>query len=59
MKKFDKEYSTQWVKEMKWLKKHGIMYTFVKIVDGVTTYKYEKTATLFKLLQEYYNDYKI
>ena len=56
MKKFDKEYSTQWVEEMKWLEKHGFRYTFVKTIDGVTTYKYKKTAELFKTLAVFYCD---
>ena len=51
MNNFDKEYSTQWVDEMKWLKDHGIRYTFVKTVNGITTYKYTKTPELFKFLQ--------
>lgn len=56
MKKFDKEYSTQWIEEVKWLKKHGIRYTFVKTDENnVTTYKYNKTMELFKLLMEFYN----
>ena len=31
MKKFDKEYQTQYVKEMKYLQSLGINYVFVKI----------------------------
>ena len=56
MNKFDKEYSTQWVEEMKWLKDQGIYYTFVKYIDGITTYKYEKTPELFKALNFFYSD---
>lgn len=54
MKKFDKEYSTQWVAEMKWLEQQGIRYTFVKEIMGVTTYKYTKTSELFKALAIFY-----
>ena len=54
MKKFDKEYSTQYVPEMKFLKENGIGYTFVKSVNGVDTYKYTKTSKLFALLTEFY-----
>lgn len=54
MKKFDKEYSTQYTPEMKFLLEQGIRYTFVKEVDGVTTYKYEKTPELFKALEIFY-----
>ena len=56
MKKFDKEYSTQWVEEMKWLKEHGVYYTFVKYVDGITTYKYEKSYALFSNLAIFYKN---
>ena len=54
MKKFDKEYSTQYTPEMKFLLEQGIKYTFVKEIDGVTTYKYEKTPELFKTLEIFY-----
>ena len=39
MKKWDKEYSTQLVEEMKFLLEHNIKYTFVKSINGITTYK--------------------
>ena len=39
MKKFDSEYSTQYVKEMQYLLQNNIKYTFVKDIDGITTYK--------------------
>lgn len=45
-KKFDKEYSTQYVPEMKYLKEKGINYSFVKEIKGITTYKYTKTPKL-------------
>lgn len=54
MKKFDKEYSTQYTPEKEYLLKNGVAPTFVKIVDGVTTYKYTKTAKLFELLSFFY-----
>lgn len=54
MKKFDKEYSTQYTPEMKFLLEQGIKYTFVKEINGVTTYKYEKTPKLFKALESFY-----
>lgn len=37
MKKFDKEYSTQYTPEMKYLQSKGINYSFVKEIHGVTT----------------------
>lgn len=55
MKKFDKEYATQWLEEVNWLKKDGIKYKFVKTDENnVTTYKYEKTSELFKSLTCFY-----
>lgn len=54
-KKFDYEYSTQYTKEMKWLLDNGIKYTFVKDINGVTTYKYTKTKKLFEKLVEFYS----
>lgn len=54
MTKIDREYSTQQIDEMKWLKQQGFNYTFVKVVDGITTYKYEKTCELFTALAFYY-----
>ena len=55
MKKFDKEYSTQYTPEMEYLKKNGILPSFVKVIDNVTTYKYTKTSMLFKALAIFYN----
>ena len=55
MKKFDKEYSTQWIKEVEWLRSNGIRYTFVKTDENnVTTYKYKKTSELFNALVIFY-----
>ena len=58
MKKFDKEYNTQYVPEMKYLQKNGINYSFVKEIDGVTTYKYTKTPELFSALVSFYMENK-
>lgn len=54
MKKFDKEYSTQYVDEMKFLKSKHIYYDFVKEINGLTTYKYKKTSRLFEALMFFY-----
>lgn len=54
MKKFDKEYSTQYTPEMKYLRSKGINYSFVKNINGVTTYKYTKTPGLFLTLVSFY-----
>ena len=54
MKKFDKEYSTQYTPEKEYLLKNGIQPSFVKVINGVTTYKYTKTSELFKYLMFFY-----
>ncbi len=54
MKKFDKEYSTQYTPEKIFLEKNGITPTFIKTINGVTTYKYTKTGELFNLLSYFY-----
>lgn len=54
MKKFDKEYSTQYTPEKEFLFKCGITPSFVKVVNGVTTYKYTKTPELFSALVSFY-----
>ncbi len=58
MKKFDKEYSTQFVPEMKYLLSKGIKYSFVKEMNGITTYKYTKTPELFAALVSFYEENK-
>lgn len=55
MKRFDKEYSTQYTPEMEYLREHGILPSFVKILHGVTTYKYTKTSHLFSILAKFYD----
>ena len=55
MKKFDKEYSTQYTPEKEFLYNNGIVPSFVKIINGVTTYKYAKSKKLFELLSQFYN----
>lgn len=54
MKKFDKEYSTQYTPEKEYLMKNGISPSFVKVINEVTTYKYIKTSELFRLLAIFY-----
>ena len=56
MKKYDKEYSTQYNQEVKYLKDVGIRYTFVKKIDGIDTYKFKKTQELFEALAIFYSD---
>lgn len=57
-KKFDYEYSTQYVKEMKYLESVGIKYVFVKDIYGITTYKYIKNSKLFKALELFYEQFE-
>ena len=45
----DNEYSTSNVNEVKELRRCGIRYSFVKVVEGVTIWKYEKTPRLFEI----------
>lgn len=54
MKKFDKEYNTQYTPEKDFLLQNKIKPSFVKEINGVTTYKYTKTSKLFELLAKFY-----
>lgn len=54
--KFDKEYSTQWIDEVNFLKEHGVRYSFVKTKDGISTYKYTKNLKLFHALSLFYEN---
>ena len=58
MKKFDKEYSTQYTPEKEYLLSKKIKPSFVKIIEGVTTYKYTKTPELFQALVSFYMENK-
>ena len=52
---FEKEYSTQWDKEVYYLKAKGIWSTYVKTGEtGIRTYKYTKNVELFKALVDFY-----
>lgn len=53
-KLLDKEYSTNFIKEFKFLETKGIYPTFIKDNNGVITYKYTKTYSLFKALEIFY-----
>ena len=52
--KIDREYSTTWSEYCNYLLEHGIRYTFVKEINGVTTWKYKKNEELFLTLAEFY-----
>ena len=53
---FDKEYSTQWRREVKFLEAKGINYTYAKkhYKYPIIRYKYTKTPELFLALAEFY-----
>ena len=55
MKKFDKEYQTQYTPEKDFLLSVGIKPTFIKTLNEVTTYKYTKTPELFHFLEFFYS----
>ena len=55
MKKFDKEYQTQYTPEKEFLLSVGIKPTFIKTLNEVTTYKYTKTSELFHFLELFYS----
>lgn len=55
-KRFDFEYATSYKAEVEYLKNNGICYTFVKDIDGISTYKYKKTCRLFYLLSLFYKE---
>lgn len=57
MKKIDREYSTQERLEVFYLIDNGVPFIFAKTNEnGVTTWKFKKTKTLFKLLTDYYSE---
>lgn len=58
---FDKEYSTQWKREVEFLAEKGIDYVYAKrhYKYPVTKYKYTKTPELFLALTEFYKQVMI
>ena len=54
---FDKEYSTQWRREVKFLEDKGINYVYAKkhFKYPIIRYKYVKNPELFLALAEFYN----
>lgn len=56
MAKIDHEYSCVWTDEFNYLTRHGIKYTFVKVKDGVTVWKFKKTEELFQILADFYSN---
>ena len=58
---FDKEYSTQWRREVQFLEEKGIAYTYAKKHHKypIIRYKYTKTPELFLALAEFYNQVRV
>lgn len=57
MKKgFDREYRTDSMKEVEFLRNVGIPFTYVKVENGITVYKYKKTGELFRQLSVFYEN---
>lgn len=56
MTKIDHEYSCVWTEDFNYLTRHGIKYTFVKVKDGVTVWKFKKTEELFRILADFYSN---
>ena len=54
IKKFDNEYQTDLPLEVAYLKECGIRYSFVKVVNNVTVWKYEKTEALGLALAQFW-----
>lgn len=55
MNGFDKEYSTQYLKEVDYLTSKGFRWAFVKTNEfNRRIYKYTKTKELFLALSEFY-----
>lgn len=58
-KKWDKEYATNFYDEVIELRKRGIRYTWVYTNDdGISTWKFKKTRSLWLALADMYKDKK-
>ena len=54
--KWDKEYATNYLKELRFLETNGVRLCFTKCDEaGLKTFKFEKTPRLFELLMEFYS----
>ena len=59
MKKYDFDYVTQFKKEYYYLKEHGVRpITSVKDENEVITFRYRRSAKLFKAVAEFYEKYE-
>lgn len=52
--KWDKEYATNYLQEVRFLEGNNIRPTFIREENGLKTFKFEKTPQLFKLLEIFY-----
>lgn len=51
------EYSTNYLKELRFLEANGVRPSFTKCDEtGLKTFKFEKTPRLFELLMEFYSN---
>jgi len=54
---FDKEYATQYRKEVAYLRDHGFYPCFIKTSSaGVTTYKFKRSSKLFATIAAFYDN---
>lgn len=51
---FLNEYPCTFTAEHNYLQSKGFRYSFVKVIDGVTTWKYPKSEKLYDMLKEFY-----
>ena len=60
-KAYDSEYSTQFKKEMLYLRDRGIRYEIKKLVGEyqIPTYKYKKTPELFRAIADFYDQQRM
>lgn len=54
----DREYATEFRKEVDFLKERNISYTYVRVKDGISIYKYKKSKELFEALFIFYSNVK-
>ncbi len=52
--KWDKEYATNFLQELRFLESNGIKPCFTKNENGLKTFKFEKTPELFEMLRIFY-----
>lgn len=58
-KDWDMEYSTSFLDEMIWLKRHGIRYTWVYTNEyGISVWRYKKEKRLWDALSSMYSNKK-